>query len=100
MATEPIKRYTVEGPDEHGCYRVMDTMPCGEFVLWSDVQKLLALREAEAAEVEAWRRYDKAACSCGDENGEDCRKCDVLFFAVQMANNATNAARREAGVEQ
>ena len=56
----------------------------GPWVQWSDVEKLIALRAAEAAELEAWRNHSE--------------KCKNAIKMGIMA--ATNAARRAAGVEQ
>ena len=56
----------------------------GDWVKWSDVEKLLALRAAEAAEVKAWRNHSE--------------KCKNAIKMGIMA--ATNAARRAAGVDR
>ena len=58
----------------------------GEFVEWSDVEKLLALRAAEAAEVDRWRSFTMQQGWTG-----------TLPIGLM---EATNAARKAAGVDQ
>ncbi len=73
--------------------------PTGDWVKWSDVEKLLALREAEAAEVKAFRGL------LGVENHEKLGAfVDEVQLATARANEmlvarvATDAARRAAGI--
>ena len=80
-----IKRYGLWLNEDRGesYIRVKEEVD-GEFAKWSDVEKLIALRAAEAAELEAWRNHSE--------------KCKNAIKMGIMA--ATNAARRGAGVEQ
>ena len=58
----------------------------GKYVKWEDVEKLLALRTAEAAELDLRRHAELSG----------------YYARATLANalNNTNAARRAAGVEQ
>ena len=77
----------------------------GKYVKWEDVEKLLALRTAEAAELEAWRRID-ALRNTPRENWNQFAEMELQDYMgaaverLENARNTTNAARRAAGVEQ
>jgi len=72
-----IKRYDIHG------YEWDETEDKnGDWVKWSDVERLLELRAAEAKELEAWRNHSE--------------KCKNAIKMGIMA--ATNAARRAANI--
>lgn len=96
-----IQRYIIDASYEvTGRGKRSDT---GDWVKWSDVQKLIALREAEAAEVEASRaafvtspaKYVRLA-----DNPSHGLFGGQLTDEVLKARDTTNAARREANIEE
>ena len=78
-----IKRYKIYDCD---CDWNADESADGDWVKWEDVEKLLALRTAEAAELDLRRHAELSG----------------YYARATLANalNNTNAARRAAGVER
>ena len=77
----------------------------GKYVKWEDVEKLLALRTAEAAELDLLRefcdRVTEYRLSYLDAKGEKSADMEKRLIGGRgPARNTTDAARRAAGAEQ